>query len=80
MQPEKVKSDFLMRLYFGEYLSDEEMKKIIAEEIKQKESLMKQLKDDYVHWNSKMSRYQRMCCQVGIAQYQAELTILNENS
>lgn len=80
VQPEKVKSDFLMRMYFGEYLSDGEIKKIIAEEIRRKEGLMEQLKTDYVHWNSKMSHYQRMCCQIGIAQYQAELAILNGNS
>ncbi|MDD9150323.1 MULTISPECIES: PadR family transcriptional regulator [unclassified Sporolactobacillus] len=79
LQPEKVKSDFLMRMYFGEYLTKEEIQDIISHEIRHKEALLEQLNSNYDHWHSKMSRLQQVCYQIGIARYQSELQVLKEN-
>lgn len=74
--PEVRRSDFLMRMYFGEYLKTSEVIELLQEEIQAKKTLVKQLQDNLESW-SKMSLTQEISFKVGIQQYQDEITILD---
>ncbi|MFT8317612.1 MAG: PadR family transcriptional regulator [Sporolactobacillus sp.] len=78
LQAEVTKSDFLMRLYFGEFLSQAALHEWIEEELSQKKRLLNQLEENYAHWMDNMSPSQKLCYEIGIARYQSELKILTD--
>ncbi|MCO7126496.1 PadR family transcriptional regulator [Sporolactobacillus shoreicorticis] len=78
VQTEVMKSDFLMRLYHGEYLPEEQIKQIIIEEINRKEQLVEELESQFEVWKEDMSSYQKLCCQIGIESYRSEIEILKK--
>nr|WP_272106700.1 hypothetical protein [Staphylococcus sp. NRL 22/194] len=73
---ESRKSDFLMRLYFGEYLNEEKLNEIIRKEIEYKKQLIKQLKSDYEKWKNKITVTQQLSFDIGIEQYKSEIRVL----
>lgn len=75
--PEVRRSDFLMRMYFGEYIDGKEIVKILQDEISAKEALIKQLHDNFENW-TKMSLTQEISFKVGIQQYSDEIKILKD--
>jgi DNA-binding PadR family transcriptional regulator len=78
VQTEVMKSDFLMRLYYGKYLSEEQMQQIITEEIDRKKQLVEDLESHFEIWKENMSSYQELCCQIGIESYRSEIEILKK--
>ncbi|TLQ04312.1 helix-turn-helix transcriptional regulator [Pediococcus stilesii] len=77
VSPEMRKSDFLMRMYFGEYLQSTEVIKILEEEVEAKGMLVKQLQENLKNWEH-MSLTQEISFKVGIQQYRDEINILEE--
>ncbi|MFX3616906.1 MAG: PadR family transcriptional regulator [Sporolactobacillus sp.] len=78
LQAEVTKSDFLMRLYFGEFLSQAVLHEWIEEELSRKKRLLDQLEENYAHWMDKMSLSQKLCYEIGIERYRSELKILTD--
>lgn len=78
VQTEVMKSDFLMRLYHGDYLSEEQMQQLIVEEIDRKKQLVEELESHFEVWKEKMSSYQELCCRIGIESYRSEIEILKK--
>lgn len=72
------KSDFLMRLYFGEYLDDNKIILIIKKEIKDKEKMIEQLKNDYEKWGQRLTITQQLSFDIGIEQYKSEIKVLKK--
>ncbi|MHD0398065.1 PadR family transcriptional regulator [Staphylococcus simulans] len=72
------KSDFFMRLYFGEYVDSENIISIINNEIQEKEKLLNQLQVDYKKWQKNLTLYQQLSFDIGIEQYESEIKILKE--
>ncbi|GEB77676.1 PadR family transcriptional regulator [Sporolactobacillus inulinus] len=79
VQEEVIKSDFLMRLYFGADVSDKQIQRTVNEEIARKERLIDALEQNYRNWADKMSRYQKLCYTIGIRQYRSEIALLKES-
>ncbi|MFC3748328.1 PadR family transcriptional regulator [Paenibacillus sp. GCM10012306] len=76
VQPEIRQSDFLMRMYFGEFVENEVIIQWINDEIKQKTEQIDQLKTDYIKWKDKLTYTQKISYDIGIAQYEAEIQVL----
>ncbi|NUU60581.1 PadR family transcriptional regulator [Paenibacillus agri] len=76
VQPEIRQSDFLMRMYFGEFVENEVVIQWINDEIKQKTEQIDQLKTDYIKWKDKLTYTQKISYDIGIAQYEAEIQVL----
>lgn len=80
VEKEKIKWDFMIRLYYAERLSVIEQKKLITEEIKSREqeiNTLNQLKKE--KWDNKMDSFQLFSFEIGIKQKQLmidELKIL----
>lgn len=79
VMPESRRSDFLMRMYFGEYLSEEELIELIKKEIEDKNRLVSQLKLDYEKWKGNLTDSQQLSFDIGVAQYTAEINVLTEH-
>nr|WP_088328000.1 PadR family transcriptional regulator [Bacillus cereus] len=71
-------SDFLMRMYFGEYKNLLEIRKWIEEEIERKEKNIEDLRTKYSTWQKGLTFAQEICLDVGISQYQAQVITLKE--
>ncbi len=69
-------SEFLVRMYFGEYVSDEVIAELILEQMKKIEQRMAQLSEDLVEWETVMNDTQRLTYDIRLNQYEAELKIL----
>jgi DNA-binding PadR family transcriptional regulator len=78
VQAEVMKSDFLMRLYHGNCLPEEQMEQIIEEEINRKRQLIEELESHFEVWKENMTPYQVLCCQIGIESYRSEIEILKK--
>lgn len=76
--PEKRESEFLVRLYLGKYVTKEVLIEWIKQEIKEKETNIQQLKENYTNWKSVMTYSQHIPYEIGIKQFEAELEILTE--
>ncbi|WP_341467272.1 PadR family transcriptional regulator [Bacillus velezensis] len=71
-------SDFLMRMYFGEYKDLSTIKKWIEDEIVRKEKNIEDLRSKYGTWKKGLTFAQEICLDVGISQYQAQVITLKE--
>ncbi|MFP7774087.1 PadR family transcriptional regulator [Ligilactobacillus sp. LYQ112] len=78
VSPESIKSDFLLRLYFGEsILSDDQVIKLIDQEITRKQQQLNSIKDNADRWKEKgMQRLQNITLSYGINYYQSALKFL----
>lgn len=70
------KSDFLMRMYFAEYLEDDRLKEIIIAEIASKQNLIDQLEAEKGKWEQGWSAYQKLTYDIGIEQYKGNIAVL----
>ncbi|WP_105956687.1 PadR family transcriptional regulator [Apilactobacillus quenuiae] len=71
------KSDFLMRLFFGDDLSKKKIVSLIKEEIGRKNSKLKTLVDNYELWKSEgISFTQEITVKYGISQYKSIVAML----
>ena len=76
VQSEIRQSDFLIRMYFGEFVENEVVIQWIKDEIQQKVEQIEQLNKDYIKWKDKLTYTQKISYDVGIAQYEAEIQVL----
>ncbi|MEY8441609.1 PadR family transcriptional regulator [Lactobacillaceae bacterium 24-114] len=76
---EVFKSDFLMKLFFGDTLSKEHVIKLINNEIKTKEEQISYLEDSLEHWESQgIDKLQKITVGYGLAEYRAVVQYLKD--
>ena len=76
---ESFKSDFLMRLFFGVNLTDEELIRLLKDEIKNKEKKIVQLTNNLKTWKDEgITKTQELTIRYGLAQYGATKAVLEE--
>ncbi|MGX6988879.1 PadR family transcriptional regulator [Leuconostoc fallax] len=74
-----LKSDFLMRMYFSDYLDAQTIKQFIEEEIARKQSKLSKLESQLDGWRKQgMSDTKKITVDYGIAHYSATLQILRK--
>jgi DNA-binding PadR family transcriptional regulator len=78
VQNDVVRSEFMVRLFFGEWVEP-----VIAEEwlrgaLLHKEQLLKRLQEDYVRFLPEMSPTQELCAQLGLANTESSIKVLKE--
>lgn len=77
MIPDTRHSDFLMRLYFGEYETPAELTNIIQEQIHWLTDQIEKLQTRLADWPN-ITKTQKLSFSIGIAEYQAQLEILRK--
>lgn len=76
---EVFKSDFLMRMYFSEYLDDQQVLMFIKEELKRKRQKLDSLESLQTQWvQSGMTKAQKVTFDYGVAYYQSAIQVLKE--
>lgn len=75
---ENTESEFMVKMYFGEYASSELIMSWIKHEIELKEKATNQLKEDFKHWDKTMSFSQKVSYEIGIRQYAVTIEVLKE--
>ncbi|MDL2057038.1 PadR family transcriptional regulator [Limosilactobacillus reuteri] len=76
---EVFKSDFLMKLFFGDNFSRQRIIKLIHNEIRTKEEQINQLKNSLNHWETQgISKLQKITVGYGLAEYQAVVKYLKK--
>ena len=78
LSSEFTESEFMVKMYFGEYASPELIKSWIKHEIESKQKCIKQLKEDFKHWDKTMSFSQKVSYEIGIRQYAVTIDVLLE--
>ncbi len=78
LEKDIFKSDFLMRMYFAEYMDNEQLLKLIKQEIKNKKEKIKRLETDRSKWEQGWSKNQKLTYDIGIEQYKGNVRILEE--
>ncbi|WP_081413353.1 PadR family transcriptional regulator [Aneurinibacillus terranovensis] len=78
VEAEVIRSDFLMRLYFGEYVDKSQLVRWIEGEIEKTENMIARLEDNYQQWKVEMTPTQEICLQFGMNHYRAHLKVLEE--
>lgn len=78
LEDEVFRSDFLMRLYFGELADKNTVTGWISTELKRKELLYDELQRQMKELGEHISPSQRLCMQVGLVQYEATIQLLKE--
>ncbi len=77
---EILKSDFLVRMYFGRSLEEDKLKSIILQEIDRKRRNLEELQTHFEKWQKTgMDPLQTITYKYGIAYYDAVLKVLNES-
>ena len=76
---ESYKSDFLMRLFFGDNLTNKELICLLKDEIMNKEKKILQLTNNLETWkNEGITKTQELTIKYGLAQYGATKAVLEE--
>lgn len=76
---EVFKSDFLMKLFFGDDLSKQKVIELIKSEIKVKEDQIKRLEDSLEHWKLQgINNLQKITVGYGLVEYRAVVKYLKE--
>ena len=79
MIEESYKSDFLMRLFFGDNLTNKELICLLKDEIMNKEKKILQLTNNLETWkNEGITKTQELTIKYGLAQYGATKAVLEE--
>lgn len=77
---EILKSDFLVRIYFGKNLEKSKLEAIILQEINRKKRNLEDLQNHFDKWTTTgMDPLQMIGYKYGIAYYNAVLKVLNES-
>ncbi|MNB68719.1 Transcriptional regulator PadR-like family protein [compost metagenome] len=77
-EPELLRSDFLMHLYFGDMADPEAMNGIIRLALEEKKRMYDDLEDKYRKLDSVTGPYQKLCMELGLVQYKAFIVKLEE--
>ncbi|WJK31811.1 PadR family transcriptional regulator [Limosilactobacillus reuteri] len=76
---EVFKSDFLMKLFFGDDLSKQKVIELIKSEIKVKEDQIKRLENSLEHWEVQgINNLQKITVGYGLTEYRAVVKYLKE--
>ncbi|WP_460013555.1 PadR family transcriptional regulator [Lysinibacillus sp. CTST325] len=78
VEKDVLRSDFLMRMYFGNYSDTNTMKKWIKEEIERKEAYVTDLHLKYEKWKDGITYAEEISLDVGIASYTAQVETLKK--
>lgn len=80
VDPESIKSDFLLRLYFGkDFLSDEQVTALIEQEINRKMQQLLFIKSNFNKWNQQgMQELQEITVEYGISYYENAIKFLEK--
>ncbi|MDA7027348.1 PadR family transcriptional regulator [Bacillus sp. CLL-7-23] len=73
-----LQSDFHVRMYFGEYVTNEQVMDWIQKEIDAKMALINQLEENYMKWKPNLTETQKISFDMGIALYRSQIDVLNE--
>jgi DNA-binding PadR family transcriptional regulator len=78
MQDDVIRSDFMVRLFFGELADQHTVQGWLNHELEHKEKLLERLQGDYKRFLPSMSPTQDICAQLGIANMGSSIKILKE--
>ncbi len=78
LEKDVYKSDFLMRLYFAEYMDSVDLESLIKDEISNKKAQIKQLEVEHSNWKQGWTEYQKLTYEIGIEQYKLSVDILEK--
>lgn len=78
VEKEVLRSDFLMRMYFGKYSDVSTIQKWMEEEIKRKEADIEDLLSKYETWKKGITFEEEVSLEIGIATYTAEVETLKK--
>ncbi|MDD9270736.1 helix-turn-helix transcriptional regulator [Paenibacillus sp. GCM10023248] len=78
IESDSVKSDFLMRLFFGEFVSKDTVIAWLEKAYLHVEEQLQQLKDMRLRFKDDMQPSQVICIQIGMKEYQAKLDAIQE--
>ncbi|WP_042347684.1 PadR family transcriptional regulator [Bacillus massiliigorillae] len=78
VQKEVLCSDFLMRMYFSDYVEKKKLIEWIEAEIMEKKKSVKQLQEKQLVWAKGITMSQKICLDVGISSYVAQIQTLEE--
>lgn len=78
--PESIKSDFLLRLYFGgDSLSNNQIIELFSHEIKRKRTQLEFIQKNYQYWKEKgMQDLQEVTLEYGISYYENAIKFLED--
>jgi DNA-binding PadR family transcriptional regulator len=76
IEDDVIRSDFLMRLHFGEYVEKSRLIAWIDERIQVLQSKITHLEEDMESCNDVITPSQKLCIEIGLAHYRAYLATL----
>ena len=78
--PESIKSDFLLRLYFGsDNISNDQVTELFSNEIERKQAQLEFIQKNYQHWKEKgMQKLQEVTLEYGISYYENAIKFLKK--
>ena len=79
IEDDTYRSDFLMRLYFAQYMDNKRTGQWLYEEIEKTKQTIHQLEADYENWKPIMTPTQEICIQIGIQTNQAKWETLQSH-
>lgn len=78
IEKQEVKSDFMVRLYFGELAGRELVLEWLRQSIKRAEALLERLHGDYARWKPHLNEMQEICILLGIESAEASYRVLSQ--
>lgn len=78
LEKEVLRSDFLMRMYFGKYSDAQTIQTWMEDQIKRKETAIEDLLSKYEMWKKGMTFEEEVSLEVGVATYVAEVETLKK--
>lgn len=76
VEPDMIRSDFLMRLHFGEWVEKSRLLTWIDERINVLQATLSCLEEDIQSCQDSINVSQKLCIEIGLAHYRAYLTTL----
>lgn len=78
LESDSIKSDFLMKLFFGKYVGDDQIIAWLKQVQQQAQKQLEQLNEKYSLYKAEMHPAQIICIQIGIKEYYAKLEAIQE--
>jgi DNA-binding PadR family transcriptional regulator len=79
IEPDVCRSDFLMRMYFGNYSNEDKITDWIKGAMDQSKRTIEQLEANYENWAPCMNSSQKICFEIGISSLKAKFEILHKH-
>lgn len=78
VEEDTYRSDFMVRLYFGQYVGPETAFGWVERELAKERDELDRLLEDHKRWGQRMSPTQQICISVGIEHHRAKIHALQE--